>query len=236
MNTRITLSILALAGFCHTTLADEGQWQPHQIAQLQSEFDRVGIELPAKQVADLNQYPMNAVIGLGYCSASFVSPKGLVVTNHHCGYGAIQHNTTVENNLTKNGFLAKSMKDEPSAGPQERLYITESVTDVTDKVIGSLKDSLTGKKRYDAIQNNRKVLIKECESNPDYRCSVRAFHHGMEYFLLKSLMIKDVRLVYAPPEAIGNFGGDIDNYEYPRHTGDFTFLRGYVDKAGKPAS
>jgi hypothetical protein len=235
MNKRLSLSLLAALGLCQSVTADEGQWQPHQIAQLQSEFDRIGMDISATQVADLNQYPMNAVVGLGYCSASFVSPKGLVVTNHHCGYSAIQNNTTVENNLAKNGFLARSITEELSAGPQERLYITEQVTDVTDKVTGQLDNSLKGKKRFDAIETNRKKLIKDCETSADYRCSVRAFHHGMEYFLMKSLMIKDVRLVYAPPEAVGNFGGDIDNYEYPRHTGDFTFLRAYVDTSGTPA-
>lgn len=225
--------VFALTTF--NTLADEGQWQPHQIADLQHEFSRIGIELPAKQVADLTQYPMNAMVGLGYCSASFVSPKGLVVTNHHCAYGAIQNNTTVDNNVAKNGFLARNISEEPSAGPQERLYITEKVTDVTEQVIGNIEHTASGKKYYDAIQSAKKKLIKQCEQDANYRCSVRAFHHGMQYFLLKSLMIKDVRLVYAPPEAVGNYGADIDNFEYPRHTGDFAFFRAYVDKNGNPA-
>lgn len=232
---KIKLSLVMALAFTGAAVADEGQWQPHQLTQLQSEFDRVGIELPASQVADLNQYPMNAVVGLGYCSASFVSPKGLVVTNHHCAYGAIQNNSTPDNNLIEKGFLAGSMEQELPAGPQERLYVTESVVDVTPKVIGNLPEQLHGKARYDAIQSNRKALISECESDPNYRCSVRSFHHGLEYFMIKQLMIKDVRLVYAPPEALGNFGGDIDNFEYPRHTADFTFVRGYVNQEGKPA-
>ncbi|GAA5217173.1 S46 family peptidase [Corallincola platygyrae] len=234
---QLVAAALAIAGVsvAGPSLADEGQWQPHQLKQLQAEFDRVGIELPAAQVADLNQYPLNAVVGLGYCSASFVSPKGLVVTNHHCAYGAIQNNSTPENKLIDKGFLAGSMAEELPAGPQERLYITEQVDDVTKQVIGDLPADLHGKARYEAIQANRKALISECESDPNYRCSVRAFHHGLEYFLIKQLMIKDVRLVYAPAEALGNFGGDIDNFEYPRHTADFTFVRGYVGKDGKPA-
>ena len=228
---------LAFAGVSMTEnlLADEGQWQPHQLTQLQAEFDRVGIKLPASQLADLNQYPLNAVVGLGYCSASFVSPQGLVVTNHHCAYGAIQNNSTPENNLIEKGFLAGSMAKELPAGPQERLYVTERVDDVTAQVTGKLPADLHGKARYEAIQANRKALISECESDANYRCSVRSFHHGLEYFLIKQLMIKDVRLVYAPAEALGNFGGDIDNFEYPRHTADFTFVRGYVGKDGKPA-
>ena len=215
--------------------ADEGQWQPHQIANMQDKFDKLGITLPAHQVANLTMYPMNAMVGLGYCSASFVSPKGLVVTNHHCAYGAIQYNTTPEKNRIRDGFLARNLSEELSAGPQERLYVTERVTDVTKKVLGGIESTTSGKKYYDAIQDARKKLIKECEADANYRCSVRSFHHGKEYFLIKNLMIKDVRLVYAPPEAVGAYGGDIDNFEYPRHTGDFTFVRAYVDKNGNPA-
>jgi hypothetical protein len=228
------LSALALATSFATT-ADEGQWQPHQLAELQHELTAKGIEIPGKQLADLSQYPMNAIVSLGYCSASFVSPKGLVVTNHHCAYNAIQNNSTKDNNLIDKGFLAKTLAEELPAGPQERLYITEAVTDVTAQITGALAAGLSGKERYEAIEANRKALIKDCESDPNYRCSVVSFHHGMEYFQIKQLMLQDVRLVYAPSESVGNYGGDIDNFEYPRHTGDYTFIRGYVGKDGKPA-
>ncbi|MGP1886175.1 S46 family peptidase, partial [Shewanella frigidimarina] len=168
---------------------------------------------------DLTSYPMNAVVGLGYCTASFVSPQGLVVTNHHCAYRAIQYNSKKEHNYLADGFLATSKDKEPTAGPNERLYITEAVTDVSARVKKDIgEDPL---KRYENIQANRKALIKECESNDNYRCSVRSFHNGLEYYLIKQLIIRDVRLVYAPPESAGAFGGDIDNYEYPRHSADF---------------
>jgi len=225
-------SLLTLAT---SAIADEGQWQPHQIKGLQHEFTRVGISLSAAQVSSLDQYPMNAVVGLGGCSASFVSDQGLVVTNHHCAYGAIANNSTPENNLIEKGFLAKSLTQELPGGPSQRIYITEQVSDVTEQVLGKL-GALTGKARYDAIATQRKQIIKQCESDPAYRCGVSAFHHGMEYFLLKQLMIKDVRLVYAPSNSIGNFGGDIDNFEYPRHVADFSFIRAYVGKDGKPAN
>ena len=100
--------------------ADEGQWQPHQLAQLQAQLSAKGIGLPGKQLADLSQYPMNAIVSMGYCSASFVSPQGLVITNHHCAYNAIQNNSTKDNNLIEKGFLAKSLADELPAGAQER--------------------------------------------------------------------------------------------------------------------
>lgn len=215
--------------------ADEGQWQPHQLKELQPQLDARGIQISGEQLADLSQYPMNAMVSLGYCSASFVSAQGLVITNHHCAYGAIQQNSTKERHLIAQGFLAKTQAEELPAGPQERLYITEQVLDVTAKVSGNLAADLAPLARYQAIENNRKSLIKDCETDANYRCSVVSFHHGLEYFLIKQLMIQDVRLVYAPPESVGNFGGDIDNYEYPRHTGDFAFLRGYVAKNGKPA-
>ncbi|QYK12401.1 S46 family peptidase [Shewanella rhizosphaerae] len=215
-------------------IADEGQWQPYQMPSIADKLSERGIQIPAKQLADLTQYPMNAVVGLGYCTASFVSPQGLVVTNHHCAYRAIQYNSKKEHNYIADGFLARKQADEPSAGPNERLYITEAVTNVSEQVTKELSDDPL--KRYEEIQANRKALIKECESDDNYRCSVRSFHNGLEYYLIKQLIIRDVRLVYAPPKSVGSFGGDIDNYEYPRHSGDFTFLRAYVGKDGKPAA
>lgn len=124
------------------------------------------------------------------------------------------------------------MDKEPSAGPNERLYITEAVTNVTAQINKDLsQDPLS---RYEDIQNHSKALIKSCEADANYRCNVRSFHNGLEYYLIKQLMIRDVRLVYAPPESVGGYGGDIDNYEYPRHSGDFAFLRAYVGKMANP--
>lgn len=215
-------------------IADEGQWQPYQMPSIADKLSERGIQIPAKQLADLSQYPMNAVISLGYCTASFVSPQGLVVTNHHCAYRAIQYNSKKEHNYLADGFLASDQQQEPSAGPNERLYITEAVTNVTEKVTHDLSEEpLT---RYQEIQQNSKQLIKACESDDNYRCSVRSYHNGLEYYLIKQLIIRDVRLVYAPPESAGSYGGDIDNYEFPRHSADFTFLRAYVGKDGKPAA
>ncbi|QLE86916.1 S46 family peptidase [Shewanella sp. Scap07] len=217
-----------------SAFGDEGQWQPYQMPAIASQLADRGIEIPAKQLADLSQYPMNAVVGLGYCTASFVSPQGLVVTNHHCAYRAIQFNSKKQHNYLADGFLARSQDLEPSAGPNERLYITEAVTDVSAQVKKNIGEEPL--QRFENIQSNRKALIKACESDDNYRCSVRSFHNGLEYYLIKQLIIRDVRLVYAPPESAGAFGGDIDNYEYPRHAADFTFLRAYVGKDGKPAA
>ena len=216
------------------SFADEGQWQPHQLPSIADKLSARGIEISADQLADLSQHPMNAVVSLGYCTASFVSPKGLAVTNHHCAYGAIQHNSNKDHNYLADGFLARSLDQELSAGANERLYVTENVIDVTDQVRKDLgNDPLM---RYETIAQRRKDLVKECEADDNYRCSVRSFHNGLEYYLIKQLVIRDVRLVYAPPESAAAYGGDIDNYEYPRHSADFTFLRAYVGKDGKPAT
>lgn len=233
MKKRLLCALLALP--FTAALADEGQWQPHQLLELKSELKRIGITIPAEKLSDLTKHPMSAIVSTGGCSASFVSPNGLVVTNHHCAYSAIQRNATAEKNLLANGFLAKTMAEELPAGPNERIYVTDKVENVTDKILTGLDASLTGKARHDAIQMRVKALIAECEQDPAYRCSVPSFHRGLEYYRIRQLMIRDVRLVYAPAEMIGNYGGDIDNFEFPRHTGDFSFLRAYVGKDGKPA-
>uniref|UniRef100_UPI00313BA8B3 S46 family peptidase n=1 Tax=Pseudoduganella sp. OTU4001 TaxID=3043854 RepID=UPI00313BA8B3 len=215
-------------------MADEGQWQPHQLPQLKAELKRIGITIPAERLADLSKHPMSAMVSLDGCSASFVSPDGLVVTNHHCAYGAIQRNSTAEKNYIANGFLAKTRAEELPGGPTTRVYVTDKLENVTARVNDGL-DKLSGKARHEEVKKRIKALIAECESDKIYRCSVPAFHRGAEYYRIRQMMIKDVRLVYAPAESIGNYGGDIDNYEWPRHTGDYSFLRAYVGKDGRPA-
>lgn len=215
--------------------ADEGQWQPHQLPQLKSELKRIGITIPAEKLADLSKHPMSAIVSLGGCSASFVSPDGLIVTNHHCAYGAVQRNSTPEHNYIVNGYLAKTRDAELPGGPNTLVYVTEKVENVTDRVLKGLSPNMSGKERHEQVESRIKQLVAECENDKAYRCSVPAFHRGLEYYRIKQLMVRDVRLVYAPADSIGNFGGDIDNYEFPRQAGDFSFLRAYVGKDGRPA-
>jgi len=229
------LPAAAIMGVIASAHADEGQWQPHQLPQLKSELKRIGITIPAEKLADLSRHPMSAIVSLGGCSASFVSPDGLVVTNHHCAYGAVQRNSTPEHNYIVNGYLAKTRDAELPGGPNTLVYVTEKVENVTDRVLKGLSPSLSGKERHEQVESRIKALIAECESDKAYRCSVPAFHRGGEYYRIKQLMIRDVRLVYAPADSVGNFGGDIDNYEFPRQAGDFSFLRAYVGKDGRPA-
>ena len=215
--------------------ADEGQWQPYQLPQLKSELQRIGITIPAEKLADLSKHPMSAIVALPGCSASFVSDAGLVVTNHHCAYGAIQRNSTPEHNYIVDGFLARTRAEELPGGPNALVYVTDKVENVTARVLQGVTSTMSGRQRNDAVEKAVKALIAECESDKGYRCSVPAFHRGLEYYRIRQMMIRDVRVVYAPPDMIGNYGGDVDNYEWPRHTGDFSFLRAYVGKDGRPA-
>ena len=229
------LAAVVVAGAAPATAhADEGMWKPSQMPQLAAQLKARGLRMDPAALSNLAGKPLDAVISLGGCTASFVSPEGLVVTNHHCGYGAIQYNSTPERDLLETGFVAKTFDEELPADPNARIYVTQAITDVTDRITGGL-DAMDGKARFDAIESREKALVAECEAPGGLRCNVYAFHGGLEYSLIRQLEIQDVRLVYAPPEAIGKYGGDVDNFEWPRHTGDWSFLRAYVGPDGKPA-
>ncbi len=230
----LRMSALALAASltAGTATAVEGMWQPWQMPSLEKAVKAAGFELPIDAISDLDKHPMTAVVSLGFCSASFVSPQGLIVTNHHCAYGAIQYNSTEKNNLIEKGFYAEKLSDELPGGPGLYLYVTEDIRDVSQDMLKAA-EGLHGLARYDALEGMEKQLLKQCESDDATRCRVAAFHGGLKYYLIKQRQIKDVRLVYAPADSIGKFGGDIDNWMWPRHTGDFSFLRAYVSPDGR---
>ncbi len=229
----VPLSLLA-AQLSH---AGEGMWVPQQLPEIAGPLKKAGLKLSPQQLSDLTGNPMGAVVALGGCTASFVSPTGLVVTNHHCAYGAIQLNSTAENNLIKNGFNAPATTDEVSAGPNARVFVLDEITDVTKDAKAAIAtagdDALARTKALEAFE---KQLIAECEADAGFRCRLYSFSGGNTYRLFKNLEIKDVRLAYAPPGSVGKYGGDIDNWMWPRHTGDFAFYRAYVGKDGKPAA
>ncbi|MBW8310829.1 MAG: S46 family peptidase [Rhizobium sp.] len=230
------LAVLAVAlSLSFAAQAKEGMWVPQQLPEIAGPLKQAGLELPPEQLANLTGDPMGAVVALGGCTASFVSPEGLVVTNHHCAYGAIQLNSTAERNLIKDGFNAATLADEVSAGPNARVYVMDRITDVTDKMQAAA-GSTAGLARQQALEAAQKALIAECESEAGYRCTLYSFFSGQTYRLFRQIEIKDVRLVYAPPGSIGNYGGEVDNWMWPRHTGDFSFYRAYVGKDGKPAA
>ncbi len=230
--TRLALPVM-LTSMAAT--AKEGMYTPEQLPAIADDLKATGLQISPEQLSDLTGFPMGAIVSLGGCSASFVSDSGLAVTNHHCARGSVQYNSSPEHNYLKDGFLAKTHADELPAAPGTRMWVTVDFSDVTKQVTGGLSDALSGRERYDAIVKNQKAIIAECEAEPGYRCSVPAFFDGLEYKLIKQLEIRDVRIAYAPADAIGKYGGDIDNWMWPRHTGDFAFYRAYVDKDGKPA-
>ncbi|WP_343728206.1 S46 family peptidase [Duganella sp.] len=228
-------SLLVLAILSTAAHADEGMWMPQQLPQVAKQLKAAGLKLDPANLTKLTEFPMGAIVSLGGCSASFVSPQGLVATNHHCVYGSVAHNSTPQRDLLANGFLAHNLGEELPAAPGTRVYVTKAVTDVSKQIITPAVAKLNGKQRSDAIEKNQKALQTECEKDPGHRCTVSSYYGGLEFYLIKQLEIRDVRLVHAPPEGVGKFGGDTDNWMWPRHTGDYGFYRAYVSKDGKAA-
>ena len=205
---------------------------PQQIPQLKERLKGMGFPGDPQAFADLTGQPMGAVVFLGNCSASFVSPDALIVTNNHCVQSALQFNATPERNLMEDGFLATTRDQELTAGPGSRVYVTTSVKDVTEEITGRIDPKLGDRARYDVIERRVKERTAACEKD-GLRCRVASFFEGLKYFELAQMEIQDVRLVYAPPKGVGNFGGETDNWRWPRHTGDWSFYRAYVSPAGK---
>jgi hypothetical protein len=215
-----------------------GMWMPQQMTLPghATAFAQLGVKLDPAKLADPLSSPLASIVRLGGCSASFVSGDGLIVTNHHCVQSALQVNSTPENNLVEKGFLAKSRTDELPAGPAERVYVAQAFTDVSDKIRGGLEAIKDPVARKEEQEKRVKQALAACESGrPSIRCNVASYFRGGTYVLIEELEIRDVRLVYAPARSVGNYGGEVDNWQWPRHTGDFSFYRAYVGKDGKPA-
>jgi len=236
MRTRTVAAVLLGCGlFAGGLAADEGMWMPQQIPELAARLRALGFKGDPKAFADLTGQPMGAVVSLGGCTASFVSPDGLIVTNHHCVTAGLQFNSTPGRNLLKDGYLAKTRDQELPNGPGSRVFVTTTVTEVTGAITGNIDPNATDRQRYDTIDRRIKQRIAACESTGQ-RCNVASFFDGLKYFEIAQMEIKDVRLVYAPSDGIGVFGGETDNWRWPRHTGDWSFVRAYVGKDGKPAA
>ncbi len=211
--------------------SDEGMWEPYELTKLQKELKQSGFSKDVSGLTDLFSHPMNAIVSLGGCSAAFVSPDGLIATNYHCIESSfLQFNSSKNENLFETGFVAKTKDAEKRSAPGSRVYITTSSIEITDDVLKGISDQTESLRRSELIEENKKRIIKNCESSEEIECRVRSFFSGETYKLEKVLKIKDVRLVYAPPAYVGEYGGEIDNWMYPRHTGDFALLRAYVGK------
>ena len=229
------LAACALSSFAAPVLAAEGMWMPHQTKGLADELRAQGLQLDPSVLGNFKAAPLNAIASLGGCSAAFLSPEGLVATNHHCVYGSIQYNSKPGQDYLTDGFVAASLTDELPAAPGTRIYVIEDLRDVTAAMNKGVTAKLSGLQRFEKMDANRKALIAACEKQPSRRCDVRAYYGGAQYWLQQQLEIRDVRLVYAPAGGIGNFGGETDNWMWPRHTGDFGFYRAYVAPDGSSA-
>jgi hypothetical protein len=214
--------------------AEEGKWTPQQLLQFDPAWlKQLGLELPVSSLWDPERGTglLAAAISTGGCSAGFVTSTGLFLTNHHCLFGIIQEHSTPARDLITNGFVARS-REEELPGKTARVTVPHRFTDVTREVESAVPAGANDLARSKAVEAKQKALVATCEKTPGMRCSVAAFDGGLQYVLVESTELTDIRLVYAPPRAIGEFGGEPDNFRWPRHTGDFAMGRAYKD--GKP--
>jgi Peptidase S46 len=193
-----------------------------------------GFQVPLQQLWDSKKKTglLNNALQLQGCSASFVSPNGLLITNHHCLVGILQQHSTPQRNLFEAGYLAKTAADELPA-QAFRLLIPKDFEDVTAKVLAAVPAGAKDLERFKAVEAKQKELLAACETTQGLRCTFAAYDGGSSFFLFTATELTDVRLVWAPPLAVGEYGGEIDNWNWPRHTGDFAFARAY-GKDGKP--
>ncbi|MBL7996129.1 S46 family peptidase [bacterium] len=214
--------------------ADEGMYPVSEIRKLN--LRAKGLQLDASQIFSVDSIGLaHAIVMVGGCTGSFVSPGGLILTNHHCAFGAVQNASSVDNDYIQNGFYAKSRAEEiPAKGYTARIM--ESYRDVSAEVLGSVNDSMEWSVRSRTITAKMRAIAAVTEKqNPGKSAEVAEMVIGQSYVLFIYAMLRDIRMVYVPPRSIGEFGGEADNWVWPRHTGDFSFLRAYVAPDGSPA-
>ena len=212
-------------------------WLPIHLKRMnEADMQKHGLKLTADEIYNINNTSLkDAVVWFGgFCSGEMVSGQGLILTNHHCGYDAIQNHSTVANDYLSNGFWAMNKKEElPNKGLTASFLVR--MEDVTAKVLATVGPNLGEKERNAAIQKAMATVKKEAEAGTHYNAQVKSFFNGNEFYLLVYETFRDVRLVGAPPSSVGKFGGETDNWMWPRHTGDFSMFRIYAGKDGKPA-
>ena len=217
--------------------ADEGMWLPSLISQRIADMEEKGFRLSAEDIYSVNQASLkDAVVLFGRgCTGELISAEGLLLTNHHCGYGQIQKHSSVEHDYLKDGFWAMS-REEELPNPGLSVSFLERMEDVTDIILKGYEPGMSEDQRVEIVRNNSKALIDEVtKEGKGLRATVEALYYGNQYFLFLYRQYEDVRLVGAPPSSIGKFGGDTDNWIWPRHTGDFSMFRIYADKDNNPA-
>jgi len=231
----IVALVLGFKGFA--AVPDEGMWLPMFIERLNYvDMQKMGLHLTADEIYSVNHSSLkDAIVSLGFfCTAEVVSNEGLIFTNHHCGYESIQAHSSVDHDYLTNGFWAMSKKEELSNESLTASFLVR-MEDVTDKVFAKVTDDMDESKRSSAIDEAKSKIEKAAAEKGKYEASVKSFFNGNEYYLFVYETYKDVRLVGAPPSSVGKFGGDTDNWMWPRHTGDFSIFRIYTAPDGSPA-
>jgi hypothetical protein len=209
--------------------ADEGMWMPHQMKDLN--LNSLGLQMNPEDLYKKDGTGlMSAVVSLGGATGEFVSKEGLILTNHHVAFGALQRTSTPENDYIQNGFIAWTKNEEiPSKGSHADVLL--GYDEITDSVLSALKPSMSFRQKYDALEKVKKNIIAEAErQGKDIRARVASMYSGNRFYLFLFKRLKDIRIVFAPPRDLGNYGGDVDNWMWPRHTCDFAFFRAYVSK------
>ncbi|MEA3443145.1 MAG: S46 family peptidase [Bacteroidota bacterium] len=239
MKTRILTGILAVVlVFGSSARADEGMWLPFLIGQKKyAEMQRLGLKLSPQQVYDINNASLkDAIVRLdgGNCTGEIISSEGLLLTNHHCGYGEIQAHSSVEHDYLTDGFWAMTRNEELENDGKTASFLIR-IEDVTQQVLANVTDTMTEGERSSAINKIANKIEKDAIGDTHYEASVRSMFAGNEYYLFVYETFLDVRLVGAPPSSIGKYGGDTDNWIWPRHTGDFSLFRVYMAPDGSPA-
>ena len=234
----LILSILILFISIQNVMADEGMWMPNLIKIInENDMQEMGLKLSADDIYNINNSSLkDAVVALngGGCTAEMISSEGLMLTNHHCVDDIIQGHSSIENNYYENGFWAMSKSEELKNESLSATFLV-SIEDVTNRFIDSLDISLSESERGKLISKISKQIVKEKTDSTTLSARVRSFYGGNEFYLITYVTYRDVRLVGAPPASIGKFGGDTDNWMWPRHTGDFSLLRVYMAPDGSPA-
>ena len=227
-------ALLMLFAVANLAEAEEGMYPISEVGRL--DLASQGLKLASEDIFNADRTCLvDGICKVNGCTGSFVSSRGLIITNHHCAYRAIQSSSTTTNDYLRDGFIAKTLGEEiPAKGYTVR--ITESFEDISDEVLSAIKPEMSYTERTKAIDQRQKELEKAAEQkNPGQRAEVAEMFAGKTYVLFIYTYIQDVRLVFAPPASVGNFGGEVDNWEWPRHTGDFSFMRAYVAPDGSSA-
>ncbi len=236
---RITsILLIALVTGISGLRADEGMWIPLLLEKYNhADMQAKGLRLSAEEIFSINQTSLKDAIVIfgGGCTGELISDQGLLITNHHCGYGNIQSHSTLENDYLTNGFWAMSQKEELVNKGLKVTFLVR-MEDVTSKVLAKVTDTMSEKERQQTIKTAIDTLTKQAVEGTHYKAIIKPFYYGNEYYMFVNEVFTDVRLVGAPPSAIGKFGGDTDNWMWPRHTGDFSMFRVYADKDNKPAA